>query len=69
MRFTNLNIFHDKLSMPYIQSVKQSMIMNKYVVMVTAKNMLLWLHFSNKLFITKIFLISIYKSKIHENKK
>ena len=69
MRFTNLNIFHDKLGMPYIQSVKQSMIMNKYVVMVTAKNMLLWLHFSNKLFITKIFLISIYKSKIHENKK
>ena len=62
MRFTNLNIFHDKLGMPYIQSVKQSMIMNKYVVMVTTKNMLLWLHFFNKLFITKIFLISIYKS-------
>ena len=25
--------------------------------------MLLWLHFANKLFITKIFLISIYKRK------
>ena len=39
MRFTNLNFFHDQLAMPYIQSIKQSMIklnINKnYVVMVT----------------------------------
>ena len=54
-----LELFYDKLGMAYIQSIKQSMIklnINKHG---------LWLHFVNKLFITKMFLtflISIYKS-------
>ena len=58
MHFTNLNFFHYKLDMPYIQSIKQSRIKLNF----NKQNMLLWLHFANKLFITKIFLISIYKS-------
>ena len=44
-----LELFHDRLGMPYIQ------------LNINEQNMLLRLHFANKLFITEMLLVTIYK--------
>ena len=44
-----LELFHDRLGMAYIQ------------LNINEQNMLLWLHFANKLFITEMLLVTINK--------
>ena len=60
MRFTNFNFFHDKLGMPYIQSIEQSMMklnINKQKICCYGH-----IFFAKKLFITKIFFVSVYET-------
>ena len=57
MRFTNFSFFHDK---PYIQSVKQSMMK----LNIDKQKTCYYGHifFANKLFINKIFFVSVYET-------
>ena len=79
MRFPNLNFFHDKLGMPYIQSIKQSMIklnINKqiccygYILLINYSLLISIYKSVQNLLLKKCFrLVFIKACKIYENKK